>query len=158
KHGLKTQERNRVITPLISDYTRKSIAAFVEKYPNVGLLVTLGEAMEGVGQDDSDWFTKTIIPGVKDGLNAIQSALEPPIILPAPDTDAPAVMRAALPLHQNLYTSAKFNGEALTTYEARGKWAELHQTLGSIGTVHIQNVHILANLEPFRYAAPDFIQ
>ena len=38
-----------MITPLIADYTRKSIAAFVEKYPNVGLMVTLGEAMEGVG-------------------------------------------------------------------------------------------------------------
>ncbi len=158
KHGLKTQERNRIITPLISDYTRKSIAAFVEKYPNVGLLVTLGEAMEGVGQDDIDWFTKTIIPGVKDGLRAIHSELEPPIILRAHDTDAPAVMKAALPIYKNLYTAAKFNGEALTTYETRGKWAELHQTLGSIGTVHIQNVHILANLEPFRYAAPDFIQ
>ena len=42
RHGLKTQERNRIITPLISDYTRKSIAAFVAKYPNVGLLITLG--------------------------------------------------------------------------------------------------------------------
>lgn len=158
KHGLKTQERNRVITPLIEDYTRKSIAAFVEKYPNVGLLVTLGEAMEGVGQDDIDWFTRTIIPGVKDGLSAINSELEPPIILRAHDTDAPAVMKEALPIYKNLYTMAKFNGEALTTYETRGKWAELHQTLGSIGTVHIQNVHILANLEPFRYASPDFIQ
>lgn len=158
KHGLKTQERNRVITPLISDYTRKSIAAFVEKYPNVGLLLTLGEAMEGVGQDDIDWFTKTIIPGVKDGLAAIKSDVEPPIILRAHDTDAPAVMKEAQPRYKNLYTMAKFNGEALTTYETRGTWAELHQTLGSIGTVHIQNVHILANLEPFRYASPDFIQ
>lgn len=158
RHGLKTQERNRVITPLISDYTRKSIAAFVAKYPNVGLLITLGEAMEGVGQDDMNWFTKTIIPGVKDGLNAAGTAGEPPIILRAHDTDAPAVMQAALPIYKNLYTMAKYNGEALTTYTPRGKWAELHRSLSAIGTVHIQNVHILANLEPFRYGSPDFIQ
>lgn len=158
KHNLKTQERNRIITPLIADYTQKSIAAFVEKYPNVGLLITLGEAMEGVGQDDIDWFTKTIIPGVKQGLKAQGNDVEPPIILRAHDTDAPAVMQAAKPIYNNLYTMAKFNGEALTTYETHGKWAELHQKLGSIGTVHIQNVHILANLEPFRYAAPEFIQ
>ncbi|TJZ62164.1 hypothetical protein FAZ15_06550 [Sphingobacterium olei] len=158
KHNLKTQERNRVITPLISDYTRKSIAAFVEKYPNVGLLVTLGEAMEGVGQDDIDWFTKTIIPGVKDGLNAIGSTIEPPIVLRAHDTDAPAVMKESLSIYKNLYTMAKYNGEALTTYAPRGKWAELHRSLSAMGTVHIQNVHILANLEPFRYASPDFIQ
>ena len=158
KHNLKTQERNRVITPLIADYTRKSIAAFVDKYPNVGLLVTLGEAMEGVGQDDIDWFTKTIIPGVQDGLNANGSTIEPPIVLRAHDTDAPAVMKASLPLYKNLYTMAKYNGEALTTYTPRGKWAELHRSLSAMGSVHIQNVHILANLEPFRYASPDFIQ
>jgi len=30
KNGLKTQDRNRPIIPIISDYTRKSIAAFIE--------------------------------------------------------------------------------------------------------------------------------
>lgn len=158
KHGLKTQERNRVITPLLEDYTRKSITAFVEKYPNVGLLVTLGEAMEGVGQDDIDWFTQTIIPGVKQGLKKLGIQEEPPIILRAHDTDAPAVMDEAQKIYKNLYTMAKYNGEALTTYEPRGSWAELHRTLSNIGTVHIQNVHILANLEPFRYNSPAFIR
>lgn len=157
-HKIKTQDRNRPITPLIADYTRKSIAAFVEKYPNVGLLITLGEAMEGVGQDDVDWFTKTIIPGVQDGLKALGKTTEPPIVLRAHDTDAPRVMKDALPLYKNLYTMAKYNGEALTTYTPRGKWADLHRSLSRIGTVHIENVHILANLEPFRYSSPDFIQ
>ena len=158
KHGIKTQDRERPIIPLISDYTRKSIAAFVQKYPNVGLMVCLGEAMEGVGKDDVEWFTETIIPGVQDGLKALGKKEEPPIVLRAHDTDAPAVMKAALPLYKNLYTEAKFNGEALTTYEPRGKWADLHRTLSRIGTIHIENVHILANLEPFRYGSADFIQ
>lgn len=158
KHNIKTQDRNRPITPLIADYTRKSIAAFVEKYPNVGLLVTLGEAMEGAGQDDVDWFTKTIIPGVQDGLKVLGQTTEPPIVLRAHDSDAPRVMKEALPMYKNLYTMAKYNGEALTTYTPRGSWAELHRSLSRIGTVHIQNVHILANLEPFRYGSPDFIQ
>jgi len=158
KHGLKTQDRNRPIIPLIADYTRKSIASFVEKYPNVGLMVALGEAMEGVGQDDIDWFTKTIIPGVKDGLKAAGIKDEPPIVLRAHDTDAPSVMKAALPLYNNLYTENKFNGEALTTYTPRGAWADLNRKLAAIGTVNISNVHILANLEPFRYGSADFIQ
>ncbi|TWI85132.1 hypothetical protein IQ13_0289 [Lacibacter cauensis] len=157
-HKIKTQERERPIIPLIADYTRKSIAAFVEKYPNVGLMVCLGEAMEGVGNDDIEWFTKTIIPGVKDGLKALNKIEEPPIVLRAHDTDAPAVMRASLPLYKNLYTEAKFNGEALTYARPRGTWAELHQTLSRLGSVQIENVHILANLEPFRYGSPDFIQ
>lgn len=158
KHGIKTQDRERPIQPLIADYTRKSIAAFVEKYPNVGLMVCLGEAMEGVGKDDIEWFTQTIIPGMKDGLKALGRKDEPPIVLRAHDTNAPEVMKAALPLYRNLYTEAKFNGEALTTWAPRGSWAELHRTLSRIGTVQIENVHILANLEPFRYAAADFIR
>lgn len=158
KHNIKTQDRNRGIVPIIADYTRKSIAAFVAKYPNVGLLITLGEAMEGQGQDDVDWFCKTIIPGVKDGLKMLGAKTEPPIVLRAHDTDAPRVMKDAMPLYNNLYTMAKYNGEALTTYTPRGPWAELHRKLSSSAPVQIENVHILANLEPFRYGSPDFIQ
>jgi len=156
-YGLKTQDRNRPITPLISDYTRKSVAAFIEKYPNVGLLVCLGEAMDTY-EDDVEWFTKTIIPGVKDGLNALGRTDEPPILLRAHDTDCKMVMDAALPLYKNLYTMHKYNGESLTTYEPRGPWSKIHSDLSALGSIHISNVHILANLEPWRWGSPDFVQ
>lgn len=155
--GIATQDRNRPITPLASDYTRKSITAFIEKYPNVGLLVCLGEAMDTY-EDDVKWFTQTIIPGVKDGLKSIGRTDEPPLLLRAHDTSAKMVMDAALPLYKNLYTMHKYNGESLTTYQPRGPWAEIHKELSSLGSVHISNVHILANLEPWRYGSPDFIQ
>ncbi|KAA0989139.1 alpha-d-galacturonidase [Dyadobacter aurulentus] len=157
KHNIKTQDRKRPITPLISDYTRKSIAAFVEKYPNVGLLITLGEAMEG---DDTDveWFTKTIIPGVKDGLAALKTDIQPPIVLRGHDTNPQMVMKASLPIYKSLYTMNKYNGEALTTYQPRGPWAKMHREMSELGSIHIENVHILANLEPFRYGSADFIQ
>ena len=113
-YGIKTQDRNRPITPLISDYTRKSIAAFVEKYPNIGFLITLGEAMDTY-EDDVNWFTKTIIPGIKDGLKALGRTDEPPIILRAHDTDAKMDIEAAKPLYKNLYTMNKYTGESLTT-------------------------------------------
>ncbi len=156
-HNITTQERNREITPLISDYTQKSISAFIEKYPHVGLMVTLGEAMSGI-ENEAKWFTETIIPGVKDGLKAINSNEEPPIVLRGHDTDAVRVMQEAKKIYSNLYTVHKYNGESLTTYEPQDSWAEIHQNLSSSGTVHIANVHILANLEPFRYSSPDFIQ
>ena len=113
-YGIKTQDRNRPITPLLSDYTRKSVAAFIEKYPNVGLLVCLGEAIDSY---DSDvvWFTETILPGVKDGLNALGRTDEPPVLVRAHDTDCKKVMDAALPMYKNLYTMHKYNGESLTT-------------------------------------------
>lgn len=156
-YGIKTQDRNRPITPLLSDYTRKSIAAFIEKYPNVGLLVCLGEAMDTY-EDDVNWFTKTIIPGVKDGLKALGRTDEPPILVRAHDTNCQMVMDAALPIYKNLYTMHKYNGESLTTYEPRGPWAKIHSDLSSLGSTHIENVHILANLEPFRWSSPDFVQ
>ncbi len=157
KHGLKTQDRSRGITPLIEDYTRKSITAFMEKYPNVGLLVTLGEAMNTI-EDDVNWFTKTILPAVKDGIKKYGEGYEPPIVLRGHDTDAKRVMNAALPVYKNLYTMYKYNGESLTTYEPRNDWATIPHGLSDLGSLHISNVHILANLEPFRYASPDFIQ
>ncbi|MDR2938612.1 MAG: hypothetical protein LBU92_06745 [Prevotellaceae bacterium] len=157
KHHIKTQDRSRPITPLIADYTRKSIAAFIEKYPNVGLLVCLGEAMD-THEDDVEWFTKTIIPGVKDGLAQLGRTDEPPILLRAHDTNCKMVMDAALPIYKNLYTMNKYTGESLTTYQPRGPWGATHKALSELGSVHIDNVHILANLEPFRYGSPEFIR
>ncbi|MBP1675798.1 MAG: hypothetical protein H6Q20_357 [Bacteroidetes bacterium] len=156
-YGIATQDRNRPITPLISDYTRKSIAAFVEKYPNIGFLITLGEAMDTY-EDDVKWFTETIIPGVKDGLKALGRTDEPPIILRGHDTNAQMDIEAARPFYKNLYTVNKYNGESLTTYEPRGPWAQTHQELSKLVDVHISNVHILANLEPWRWSSPDFVQ
>lgn len=156
-YGIKTQDRNRAITPLLSDYTRKSIAAFIEQYPNVGLLVCLGEAMNTY-DDDVEWMTQTIIPGVKDGLKALGRTDEPPILLRAHDTDCQRVMEASLPLYHHLYTMHKYTGESLTTYQPQGPWAQMHRDLAALGTTHIENVHILANLEPWRWSSPDFVQ
>ena len=156
-YGLKTQDRHRPITPLISDYTRKSIAAFIENYPNVGLLVCLGEAMATI-DDDVIWMKETIIPGIKDGLKASGRTDIPPVVLRSHDTDGPLVLKESLPLYPNIYTMSKYTGESLTTYEPGGPWGETHQQLAAAAPVHIDNVHILANLEPWRWSSPAFIQ
>ena len=156
-YGLKTQDRHRPITPLISDYTRKSIAAFIENYPNVGLLVCLGEAMATI-DDDVIWMKETIIPGIKDGLKASGRTDIPPVVLRSHDTDGPLVLKESLPLYPNIYTMSKYTGESLTTYEPGGPWGETHRQLAAAAPVHIDNVHILANLEPWRWSSPAFIQ
>lgn len=156
-YGIKTQDRNAPINPIVSDYTRKSIAEFIRKYPNVGLLVCLGEAMNTY-EDDVNWFTNTILPGVKDGLKLLNRTDEVPIILRAHDTNCEMVMAAAKPIYSNLFTMNKYNGESLCTYEPGGPWAATHKALSELGTTHVENVHILANLEPFRWSSPDFIQ
>ena len=53
---------------------------------------------------------------------------------------------------------SKYTGESLTTYEPGGPWSQTDRDLSALGPVHISNVHILANLEPWRYGSPEFIQ
>jgi hypothetical protein len=155
KHGLSTQLHES--TPLVDDYMRKSIAEFVRQFPNVGLMPCLGEALQDQAAQ-TRWMTDVILPGVKDGMKAAGLTKEPPIVLRTHATDATKVMPEALKVYHNLYTEAKFNGESLTTWEPRGVRQELHLTMSRVGSTHIANVHILANLEPFRYGATDFIQ
>jgi hypothetical protein len=155
KHGLQTQLH--AWNDLAADYTRKSIAEFVKQFPNVGLMPCLGEALQEQNAQIR-WMTDVIIPGVKDGMNAAGLTQEPPIVLRTHATDATKVMPEALKTYKNLYTEAKFNGESLTTWEPRGVRQQLHLTMSKVGSRHIANVHILANLEPFRYGATEFIQ
>lgn len=155
KHGIPPlQDRPN---QLLSDYTRKSIAAFVKEYPNVGLLVCLGEALT---QDKDIWLRDVIIAGVRDGMKDAGLKTEPPLIIRqhTMDEDAGQIIGAGLEKYANLYTMMKYNGEALTTDQPRGPWADLHRQLSQIAPNHISNVHILANLEPFRYGATRFIQ
>lgn len=144
-------------TELTSRYTRAAISAFVAAYPNVGLYVCLGEVLQG-DIYGSEWFVDTILAGVQDAV-ALSPARElPPIIVRNHAIDLQPVLAKALEVYPRLFTEAKFNGESLTTWNPRGKWQVIHQTLASQGSLHIVNVHILANLEPFRFGAVSFIQ
>lgn len=155
KHGLDSQLH--AWNDLAADYTRKSIAAFVRDFPHVGLMPCLGEALQEQSTQ-TRWMTEVILPGVKEGMKAAGLNEEPPVVLRTHATDATVIMPEALKVYKNLFTEAKFNGESLTTWEPRGVRQQLHLTMSRVGSTHIANVHILANLEPFRYGATDFIQ
>jgi hypothetical protein len=155
KHGFDTQLA--APNPVASDYTRKAIAKFIELYPSVGLKVCLGEALQG--QDNQNyWLLDVILPGVKDGMAAAGLMEEPPIVIRTHATDLRKVLPQALKIYGNIHTEAKFNGESLTTHEPRGKRQEVHRAMAAMAKSHLINVHILANLEPFRYGAQRFIR
>lgn len=139
------------------DYTRKSIAQFVKEYPNVGLLVCLGEALQGI-ENQSCFLTDTVLSGVKDGMEAAGLKEQPPVVVRAHATDPDVVMPAAVKVYKNIYTMAKYNGESLTTWQPRGDWQRQHLAMSALTSNHVANIHILANLEPFRYGAQRFIQ
>jgi hypothetical protein len=142
--------------PVASAYTRYAIAEFVRTYPNAGLMMTLGEALGP--QYGAEWLANTIIPGVKDGLKESGMTAEPPIVVRAHATDIGAVMKAAAPLYSNIDTMFKWNGESLTWTNVRGPVLDRFKMLAESSNVAIANVHLLSNLEPFRWGDPDFIR
>jgi hypothetical protein len=154
KHGISTQLA--APTPLASDYTRKSIAEFVKQYPNVGLMVCLGEALQGT-ENQIVWATNTILPGVLDGMKAAGLKEQPPVVIRTHAMNPEAIMPACFTVYSNLFTETKYNGESLTTYEPRGKVQQTHLNMAKLGP-HLVNIHILSNLEPFRYGATEFIR
>ncbi len=145
------------IEPVVRDYTIECIIEFIRSFPNVGLMVCLGEALRGQ-QNKTDWFLETILPAVKEGLKQAGIDKEPPLILRAHAVDADTILTEGMKQYSNLYTMWKYNGEGLTTYLPTGSWQKTHLELSAHGQPHILNVHILADLEPFRFGAPSFIQ
>ncbi len=153
-NGISTQLSSP--TPLTADYTRKSIAEFVKQYPNVGLMVCLGEALQGTA-NQLDWCTNVILPGVLDGMKAAGLKEEPPVVIRTHAMDAYAIIPAAVGMYTNIFTESKYNGESLTTWEPRGQQAAIHVAMSKLSP-HLVNIHILSDLEPFRYGDQQFIQ
>ena len=143
-------------TPLTADYTRQSIAEFVKQYPNVGLMVCLGEALRET-PNQLDWCTNVILPGMLEGMKAAGLKEEPPIVIRTHAMDADAIIPAAVGMYTNIFTESKYNGESLTTWEPRGKQAAIHVAMSKLSP-HLVNIHILSNLEPFRYGDQSFIR
>ncbi|SEE67732.1 hypothetical protein [Ruania alba] len=144
-------------TELTSRYTRAVLTDFVTDFPQVGLYVCLGEVLQG-DLYGTEWFTETILPAVEDGVAAAGVEEPPPILLRAHSLDPKPVIEATGSRYPALHTEAKYNGESLTTWNPRGKWQQTHRYLASLGGIHVVNIHILADLEPFRYGSVTFIQ
>ncbi len=142
-------------TPLLADYTRKSIAQFVRAFPHAGLMVCLGEALR---QDHVSWMVDTIIGGIRDGMQQAGLTQDIPLMLRTHAMPAEEVIPQVIKSYPTLYTESKYNGESLTTWQPRGQWREQHLLMSRLGAIHSINVHILSNLEPFRYGAQRFIQ
>jgi hypothetical protein len=155
RHGCDTQLS--APTPEARDYMRKCIAEFVVQFPRVGLMICLGEALQGL-ENQILWCCDVCLGGIHDGMKRAGITVEPPVVLRTHATDAKKVVPEALKVHKNLYTEAKYNGESLTTWEPRGVRQNVHLSMSQLGSTHLINVHILANLEPFRYGAQRFIK
>ena len=142
-------------TPLASEYTRYCVSEFIRSYPSVSLMMCLGEAL--ANDYDAQWLTETILPGVLDGMKAAGLKEEPPLIIRAHSTDPMVTIPAGRKIYKNIFSMAKFNDESLITPHPVGTFPQIHRELSQIG-LHIMNVHMVQNLQPFRYGSPVFIQ
>ncbi len=143
-------------TPLATEYTRYAISEFIREYPNVGLMMTLGEALSP--HAGAQWLTQAIIPGVQDGLHTLGTTSPPPIVVRAHATDIDDVLKAANPMYSNIDTMFKWNGESLTWTNVRGPVLDRFKDLVANSNIAIANIHLLSNLEPFRWGDPDFVR
>ena len=148
-------------TPLSSEYTRYCISEFIREYPNVGIFMTLGEAMGP--HYGPEWLSKTIIPGVLDGLAQQEKIVghpipQPPIVVRAHATDIDEVLKEARPLYTNIDSMWKWTGESYTWTNIRGSVREKFQMMVANSNDTIVNMHLMSNFEPFRWGNPDFVR
>ncbi len=148
-------------TPLATEYTRYCISEFIREYPNVGIFMTLGEALGP--HYGPQWATEAIVPGVKDGLAQLEKEAGhpvtlPPIVIRAHATDIEKVMPAVRPIYSNFDTMWKWNGESLTWTNIRGPVKQRFDEMVAGSNTTLVNIHLLSNLEPFRWGDPDFVR
>lgn len=155
KHGLSYKQLKPL--PETSDYFRRLLTAFVRAFPSVGLMVCLGEKLKGQ-MYGAEWLCETILPGIMEGFGQSAAAEPPPVVVRSHAIDIEKVMQEADGLYPNLHSEMKFNGESLTTWTPRGGAQGLHRRLAERDGKHLVTVHMNANLEPFRWGAPSFIQ
>ena len=149
-------------TPLASEYTRYCISEFIREYPNVGIFMTLGEAMGP--HYGAEWLTEDHHPR-REGWPRRRGESSRPSCPRAADRCARTRHRyrrrrwpPAKPLYSNIDTMWKWNGESLTWTNIRGRVRQKFQKLVADSNDTIVNIHLLSNLEPFRWGDPDFVR
>jgi hypothetical protein len=140
--GVKVE--NAAATPLLVDYTRYCVGEFVRTYPNVGLMVTAGEALR---VNREEFVRDAIVAGIED------TGLHPPLIVRQWQIDPDRFHDIVRPTYDNLFTMMKHNTEMLVSPYADPR----NKTWVSFGLNHIVNVHENADVKPLRWGSPLFI-
>jgi hypothetical protein len=135
---------NEASTPLLEAYTRYCVSEFVKSYPNVGIMLTAGEALQ-VKQEE--FIRDAVIAGIRD------SGKKPPLIVRQWCIDPYRYRDIVKPAYDNLYTMMKHNTEMLVSPYPDPR----NKTWISFGQSHIINVHLDTDVVPFRWGSPLFI-
>ncbi|MEW6742240.1 MAG: hypothetical protein AB1486_05735 [Planctomycetota bacterium] len=129
--------------PTSAAYTRYAIAQFASRYPHVGLMTCLGEALQ---ERQDEWLRDVIIAGLRD------SGKTPPLVVRKHCITPEILQRAGVGEYSNLWTEMKWNEEVVCSPHPDPN----HRRWIGLGSHHIANVHELSDLQPFRTGSPSF--
>ena len=132
-------------TPLLEEYTAYCIEKFVNEFPEVGLYITAGEALDP--EYSVQWVNHVILDAVK------RTGKNPQIMLRSWFLDLKNA-KQILDYYPDIYIERKYNVEMIadTLIDPQNKsWADLTGN-------YIVNIHMAANLEPFRWNPASYIQ
>lgn len=138
-------EHVSVPTPELAAYTEYSIAKFVSEFPEVGLFVTPGEGIER--EYTSSWINDVIFKGIK------SAGYTPTVFMRAWFFDLPHAEKI-VDNYDDMYFVRKFNVEMIADTSVdpeNAEWAKLNGNF-------VVNIHLAANLEPFRWNPPSYIK
>lgn len=136
---------NPASTPLLAAYMRHAVSEFVKSYPNVGLMLTAGEALR---VEPEEYVRDVIVAGIRD------SGKRPPLIVRQWAIDTARYRELVKSSYDNIYTMMKHNTEMLISPHPDPR----NRAWVAFGQNHIVNLHENSDVKPFRWASPVFIR
>ena len=127
-------------------FMRYSLLRFLTEFDSVGLYVCPGENLRP--EYTAAWIRDVILAAAK------QSGRNPRIVVRNWGLDAAGFKRLCVGQYENLYTEMKHNVEMIVSPVPDDK----HAAWKNVAKKHIVNLHEAADVKPFRWGSPQFIQ
>ncbi len=126
-------------------FMRYTLERFLRVFESVGLYVCPGEVLNS--KYTAQWIHDVIIPAAK------ASGKNPRIVVRYWGLDAEGFKKLCVPEYDNFYTELKHNVEMVVSPVPDAR----HATV-KVAKKHIVNLHEVADIKPFRWGDPVFIQ
>jgi len=130
----------------VTKYIGYSLRRFLEEFDSVGLYVCPGEQLKP--EFTAEWIRDVIFKAAK------ESGKKPRIVIRDWGLDAEKFKKICKDEYDNYYTELKHNVEMIVSPVPD----ERHAFWTGVGKKHIVNLHEIADIKPFRWGSPKFIQ
>ncbi len=127
-------------------FVRYSLLRFLTEFDSVGLYVCPGEQL--AQRYTAPWIRDVILAAAR------QSGKHPRIVVRYWGLDAAGFQRLCAGQYDNFYTEMKHNVEMVVSPVPDPR----HASCKNVAKKHIVNLHEMADLKPFRWGSPHFVQ